>query len=245
MKMIHLAFALLPMLLLMANSSSSDHKNGELENSIKSTLPAIAKVNSVLSATELYHAWNLNESGLSLAAFEMAQQGFAKLDAAHLLQKNNLLTIIDYSKPSSQKRLFVLDMETGNVLFNSLVSHGRNSGYNYATAFSNKPASNKTSLGFYITLNTYHGGNGYSLKLKGCERGINDKAFGRAIVLHGADYVSENFVQKRGYLGRSYGCPAVPKSLNKKIIDVIKEGSCMFLYHPSKIYSSQSEILNR
>ncbi|HMI78333.1 MAG TPA: murein L,D-transpeptidase catalytic domain family protein, partial [Ferruginibacter sp.] len=174
----------------------------------------------------------------------MAQKGYAKLAAKHLLRNTDLLTIIDYSKPSTQKRLFVLDMSSGKILFNSLVAHGRNSGQNFARTFSNQQRSFKTSPGFYITGDTYNGGNGYSLRLKGCEKGVNDKAYSRAIVFHGADYVSEDFIRKNGYLGRSYGCPVVPKELNKKIIDVIKDGSCMFLYAPLKNYSSRSKILN-
>lgn len=244
MKIIRYALATMPILLLLANSSSSDYEKSLLKNSREKILPLVITEKPVLNAAELFTAWNLAASGLSLAAFEMAQQGFTRLDAKHVLPKNNLLTIIDYSMPSSQKRLFVLDMVSGVVLFNSLVAHGRKSGHNYATEFSNNPASNKTSLGFYITLNTYNGGNGYSLKLKGCESGINDKAYRRAIVLHGADYVSEKFIQKNGCLGRSYGCPAVPQALNKKIIDIIKDGTCMFLYHSSKKYSNTSKILN-
>ena len=187
-----------------------------------------------MNPPELFDKWKLEASGLSREAFEMAEKGYAVLDEKHLLNKSNLLTIVDYSKASTQKRLFVLDMTTGEVLINSLVAHGRRSGQNYATDFSNKEESHKSSLGFYVTLNTYVGENGYSLKLKGCETGINDKAYDRAIVLHGADYVSEKFIQQNGYLGRSYGCPAVPKAINKKLIDVIRGGSCMFLYYPSK-----------
>jgi hypothetical protein len=135
-------------------------------------------------------------------------------------------------------------MNSGKILFNTLVAHGRNSGLEYATAFSNQQESHKTSLGFFITLNTYNGGNGYSLKLKGCEKGINDKALERAIVMHGADYANENFIQHNGYLGRSYGCPAVPEKINKELINAIKNGSCMFLYHSTKKYTTVSKILN-
>jgi hypothetical protein len=244
MKIIRYAFAMMPMVLLLANSSSSGLKKEDLKSPGISSFPNVVIKKTVLNAAELFNTWNLGVSGLSLAAFELAQQGFAKLDKKKLLKKDSVLTIIDYSKPSSAKRLFVLDMITGKILFNSLVAHGRKSGQNYASQFSNKASSYKTSLGFYITLNTYNGGNGYSLRLKGCESGINDKAYNRAIVLHGADYVSENFIEKNGYLGRSYGCPAVPLSLNKEIIEVIKDGSCMFFYYPSKKYSSQSKILN-
>jgi hypothetical protein len=135
-------------------------------------------------------------------------------------------------------------MQTGRIIFRTLVAHGRNSGYVYATSFSNDEASYKSSLGFYITRGTYTGINGYSLKLEGCEKGINDHALNRAIVMHGADYASEEFLQQNGYLGRSHGCPALPSTLSKKIIDKIKNGSCMFLYYPSKAYIDRSTILD-
>ncbi|MEI8060606.1 MAG: murein L,D-transpeptidase catalytic domain family protein, partial [Ferruginibacter sp.] len=156
----------------------------------------------------------------------------------------DVITIVDYSKPSSEKRLFVLDVIEGKILFQTLVAHGRNSGYVYAKDFSNTAASLKSSLGFYITADTYTGTNGYSLKLKGCEKGINDKALERAIVMHGADYATDDFLQHNGYLGRSHGCPAVPEKISKEIIDVIKDGSCMFLYYPAKKYTHISKILN-
>ncbi len=244
MKLIRYASSLLPILLLLANSSSSLIEKRTDKPTVLSILPVRINELSTIDPAELYNAWNLEETGLSQTAFELAHKGYTRLVSKHLVQNNCLLTIIDYSKPSSQKRLYVLDMVDGKVLFNSLVAHGRNSGQNFAKTFSNRQRSQQTSLGFYITMNTYTGENGYSLRLKGCERGINDRAYSRAIVLHGADYVSENFILRNGFLGRSYGCPAVPKELSRKIIDVIKDGSCMFLYYPSKKYSSQSKILN-
>ena len=244
MKLIRFAFAFFPALLLLANSSSSLYEKQNDKYILSSSLVNVDNEKTGLNPPELFDKWKLEASGLSREAFEMAQKGYAVLDEKHLLNKSNLLTIVDYSKASTQKRLFVLDMTTGEMLINSLVAHGRRSGQNYATDFSNKEESHKSSLGFYVTLNTYVGENGYSLKLKGCETGINDKAYDRAIVLHGADYVSEKFIQQNGYLGRSYGCPAVPKVISKKLIDVIRGGSCMFLYYPSKNYSNQSKLLN-
>jgi len=193
---------------------------------------------------DYYTAWNLTAAGLAQEAFNAALKGYNYLKEKNLLTNPGVMTIVDYSKPSSQKRLYVLDMNEGKILFNTLVAHGRNSGLEYATDFSNAASSHKTSLGFFITMNTYTGGNGYSLKLQGCEKGINDKALERAIVVHGADYADESFIQRNGYLGRSYGCPAVPEKFSKKIIDAIKNGSCMFLYHPTKRYSAYSKILN-
>lgn len=171
-------------------------------------------------------------------------KGYALLQQKNIIRKTGVLTIVDYSLPSNQKRLYVLDMNEGRILINSLAAHGRNSGLVYASDFSNQPSSLKTSLGFFVTGNTYKGSNGYSLKLNGCEKGINDKAMERAIVMHGADYVNDNFIQQNGYLGRSHGCPALPQNISKKVIDIIKGGSCVFLYHPEKKYIAHSKILN-
>ena len=229
--------ALLPVLLLMANTTSPLIGN-TITIKPEHILPAIKP------AADYYAAWNLNAAGLSQQAFTEAMKGFTYLQEKKLLSNTNVLTIVDYSKPSSQKRLYVLDMNEGKILFNTLVAHGRNSGLEYAKDFSNAGESHKTSLGFFITLNTYTGNNGYSLKLQGCEKGINDKAMARAIVVHGAGYADENFLHSNGYLGRSYGCPAIPEKVSKQIIDTIKNGSCMFLYHPTKKYITASKILN-
>ncbi|MBL0145897.1 MAG: murein L,D-transpeptidase catalytic domain family protein [Chitinophagaceae bacterium] len=174
----------------------------------------------------------------------MGYKGVSKFARKGLLKKSNILTVIDFSKSSTQKRLFVLNISTGKVLLSSLVAHGRNSGLEYATAFSNECESNKSSLGFYTTGGTYIGEHGYSLKLNGCERGINDAAYQRAIVVHGAEYVSDDIVRAQGFLGRSLGCPAVPQNTSKKLIDIIKNGSCLFIYQQNNKYINQSKILN-
>ncbi|WP_298648859.1 murein L,D-transpeptidase catalytic domain family protein, partial [uncultured Proteiniphilum sp.] len=140
-------------------------------------------------------------------------------------------------------RMYVLDMAKKEILFVSYVSHGRNSGENYATSFSNRDGSHQSSLGFYRTASTYKGGNGYSLQLDGLEKGINDKARQRAIVIHGADYCSENVIRSTGRLGRSFGCPALPRELTKPIIDTIKEGSLLFIYADQPEYLATSEVL--
>ena len=230
--------ALLPVLLLMANTSSTLIGRTITVKPEHSSLPAIKP------AAEFYAEWNLSAAGISQEAFSEAIKGYNYLQEKRLLNNTHVLTIVDYSKPSSEKRLYVLDMNEGKILFNTLVAHGRNSGLEYASNFSNNAESHKTSLGFFITMNTYTGGNGYSLKLQGCEKGINDKALARAIVVHGAEYADENFLHSNGFLGRSYGCPAVPENVSKKIIDTIKNGSCMFLYHPTKKYTAASKILN-
>ncbi len=205
----------------------------------------VNKISTIIAANpHYYNIWQLGNTGLSEAAFDYAIKGFGYLSKANLITKKNIVSIVDFSQPSSQKRLYVIDVNSGKILFNTWVAHGRNSGNEYASQFSNSPESHQSSLGFYTTLDTYMGGHGYSLRLKGCERGINDNAFERAIVIHGADYVSNRFINERGTPGRSFGCPAIPNELSKKIIDVIKNGSCLFIYHPTKKYCTQSKILN-
>ncbi len=194
-------------------------------------------------ADSIYNTLHLLQAGLQEEAFEQAYKGYYKLLEQGMLQ-NEVLTIADFSKASSAERLFVIDMEKGKILFHTLVAHGRNSGLNYATEFSNKLESNKSSLGFYLTLQTYYGGKGYALRLQGLEKGINDNAFARAIVLHGSDYVTSQFANNNGYLGRSLGCPAVPTRQTKAIINSIKNGSLLFIYHPTENYKSKSTILN-
>lgn len=195
-------------------------------------------------ADSIYDTLHLLKAGLQEEAFELAYKGYYKLLEQGMVQKKEVLTIADFSKPSSDERLFVIDMEKGKILFQTLVAHGRKSGLIYATEFSNKPESNKSSLGFYLTMQTYYGGKGYALKLQGLEKGINDNAFERAIVLHGSDYVTSQFASSNGYLGRSLGCPAVPTKQTKAIINNIKNGSLLFIYHPTEEYKTKSTILN-
>lgn len=149
------------------------------------------------------------------------------------LSNNNVITIIDFNLPSNKKRLWTIDVNSGEVLIHSLVAHGKNSGENKAQKFSNTPHSLQSSLGFYLTENSYFGKHGYSLRLKGIEKDINDKAYERAIVVHSADYVSEDFIKANGRLGRSFGCPALPENINEKFINTTKEGSLLFIFHDS------------
>jgi len=146
--------------------------------------------------------------------------------------KQKVVTLIDFSLPSTAKRLWTIDLESGECMMHTWVAHGRNSGENDACSFSNIPQSYQSSLGFYLTGETYEGKHGYSLRLHGLEAGINDNALDRAIVVHGADYVSEDFIQTHGRLGRSHGCPALPTELTQPFIDLTKEGSLLFIYHP-------------
>lgn len=172
-------------------------------------------------------------------AFKSAYEGYKKLNK----NNNPFLTVIDFSLPSTEKRMYVLDLSKKKILFVTYVSHGRNSGENYATSFSNRDGSYQSSLGFYRTDKTYNGGNGYSLQLDGLEKGINDRARQRAIVIHGADYCNENIINSVGRLGRSYGCPALPRELTKPIIDTIKGGSLLFIYADHPEYLANSSVL--
>jgi len=195
-------------------------------------------------ATALYLEFDLQESGLTKKAFEYALKGYYYLLEHHWLNKTNILSIVDMSQSSRNKRLYILDLEQKKVLVNTYVAHGRSSGQEFARTFSNSSSSHKSSLGFYITQGTYYGNNGLSLRIRGMERGFNDKAGSRNIVVHGSQYVGPDFMDMNRFCGRSYGCPAVPADESQTVIDLIKEGSCLFIYHPTKRYVTKSKILN-
>lgn len=238
------AFIFLQIPILIAGSSPEDrnipsHFVANAVTTVKSAEEIIVE-----KADSIYDNLQLLQAGLKEEAFELAYKGYYKLLEEGMVSKADVLTIADFSKPSFQNRLYIIDMVEGKILYQTLVAHGRNSGLDYATDFSNKPQSNKSSLGFYLTLQTYFGDNGYSLKLRGLEKGINDRAYERAIVLHGSAYATETFANSNGYLGRSLGCPAVPAKQTAGIINTIKNGSVMFIYHPNKQYQTQSTILN-
>lgn len=182
---------------------------------------------------------NLNPSVLKLAmtAFYNAYH-----KGIHPIKQ--ILTVIDYSLPSTQKRLWVVDLAQEKVLFTSLCAHGKYSGENYTTNFSNRPGSLQTSLGLFLTANTYFGRDGYSLKIRGLEQGFNDKAESRTIVMHGAPYVSEQFASSMGRIGRSWGCPAMEKQLAVPIIDTIKNGTLVFAYYPEHNWLQKSTYIN-
>lgn len=176
--------------------------------------------------------------------YAYALKGFKQLrEEGKLDPHNNKLTIIDYSLSANERRMWVIDLDCGEILFNELVSHGRKSGQEFAQSFSNQEGSHKSSLGFYITGTIYEGKHKESLKLHGVERGINDKAFDRGIVIHGADYVSEDFIANNGRLGRSLGCPAVKQHITKDLINSIANGTCVFAYYPDQQYLRKSKYL--
>lgn len=187
---------------------------------------------------QLYEELDL-KGKVTFEAFDQAMAGHKQINR----QKKDIITLIDFTKPSTTERLFVIDLKHRKILLSSVVSHGKNSGGNYATSFSNKNGSNQSSLGFYITENTYRGKNGYSLVLNGLEKGINDQAKARAIVIHGAKYANPSVINSSGRLGRSLGCPALPESINAAVIDAIKDGSLLYIYANNKNYLAQTQIL--
>lgn len=187
---------------------------------------------------DIYNSMHL-EGVVNFKAFRIAYAGYNKI----INRNKDILTLIDFSKPSTEKRLFVFDMKKKQLMFSSLVSHGRNSGDNYATSFSNEYGSYKSSLGFYLTETTYNGKNGYSLILNGLEKGINDRAKERAIVVHGASYANPSVISCGGRLGRSLGCPALPQKVAKPIIDAIKGGSVMYIFAEKPEYLAKSTIV--
>jgi hypothetical protein len=207
---------------------------------IRTARPAI-KI--AIPEKSVYDSLQLQLKGMSRQAFDYAKKGMDALLQEGKLLNDSILSIIDFSLPSSEKRLFVINLNQYRILFNTLVAHGRNSGRERAEYFSNEEESFKSSPGFYITGTTYDGKNGYSLKLIGMESGVNDHAYGRGIVVHGADYVSQDYVNAQGFIGRSQGCPAVPVHICRSLINTIRNYSCMFIYYPG--YERKSPLLKR
>ena len=214
-------------------------------------IPAVnnARVTEIISDGEvnedIYASVNLADTGLARDVFDLAIKGLNKLTTEGKLNNSTIVTIADYSQSSNKKRLYVIDLKDRKLLFNTYVAHGRNTGDEYACSFSNEVGSLKSSLGFYITENPIIGSHtGYALLIDGVEKGFNDHAIKRAIIIHAADYASDNFIKKYGRLGRSLGCPALPPDMNKPIIEKIKGGTCLFIYNPDNKYICSSSLLN-
>ena len=196
------------------------------------------------SIDQLYKAFTMNNASMpSLVSFTNGITGYNKLKAEGKI-KNEILTIVDFSLPSTEKRMWILDMTNQKVLFNTLVAHGKNTGTDMATEFSNIENSFQSSLGFYVTAETYYGKNGLSLFIDGQEEGFNSNARQRYVVVHGADYATPEFIERNGRLGRSLGCPAVPMNISKEVINTIKGNSALFIYHTNEDYAKKSTYLN-
>jgi hypothetical protein len=201
-----------------------------LPEAVHATLSDSAAEAAPVSFAALRQWGGQRPAGLSPKALAAALDAVSCARGRGVSGNSDVLTVIDYSLPSTQPRLWVLDLARRKVLFHELVAHGAGSGDVYATRFSNVNDSRSTSLGLFLTADTYEGGNGYSLKLKGLDAGVNDLAEARHIVMHGAWYVSPEHAQQFGMLGRSWGCPALPLADAKSVIDKVKGGSFVFAY---------------
>ncbi len=231
------AFMLLPLLNTGSNSALAKFQSNFFTNdSIGTSFDPEMEL--------IYDSLHLEKRGLKKATFNYAYTGYKKLEEEGKLNKEGLITICDFSQSSKRKRLYLINLNECKLLLNTYVAHGRNSGGEYARKFSNKPESLQSSLGFYRTKTTYWGGHGLALTLSGLEPGFNDKAERRKIVLHGSQYIGDNYRRWGKFMGRSFGCPAVPMKQSKTLINTIKDGSCLFIYHPSKTYLKGSKILN-
>jgi hypothetical protein len=192
----------------------------------------------------VYQSIDFRGNKPSLEAFRYAMRGYIYLNKIGELKNDRYLTLIDYSRSSKERRLWVIDVIDRELIFNELVAHGKYSGNEFARSFSNAYRSKKSCLGFLVTGDIYNGKHRLSLKLHGLERGFNHNAFGRGIVVHGAHYVDERFVQNQERIGRSFGCPAVDKDVNRDLVELIQGGSCLFFYYPDDRYLKQSAIIN-
>ena len=228
------------MFLLMALNTALSSKEELKTTDQQTTTHHINVERQRTDVDSLYDEMNLGPV-LKYEAFRQAMEGRKELP----IQNKNIMTVIDFSLASTEKRLVVLDLDRKKVLFNTLVSHGKNSGENYAVDFSNQQESLKSSLGFFMTENTYNGENGYSLVLNGLEEGINDNAKARYVVMHGADYCSTGAIASLGRLGKSYGCPAVPRKYAKPIINTIKNGTLLFIYADDPEYLAKSHLIHQ
>ncbi|PXY42994.1 murein L,D-transpeptidase catalytic domain family protein [Flavobacterium hydrophilum] len=236
-------YKIYPAILFLFLSFGTDTKNNTEAKEV--TVRSIAKIEKLAidaKIENIYNTLNTNSFVLpELKTFTEALKGFYLLKEKGFIQKD-ILTLVDFSLSSNLKRLWVIDLSTHTILFQSLVAHGRNTGEEFATAFSNVNSSFKSSLGFYATGEIYQGKHGASLRLDGLEKGINDQARNRGVVMHGADYVSESFIRDHKRLGRSQGCPAIPVELTDEIIQAIKGKSCLYIYHPSRSFPIEQLI---
>jgi hypothetical protein len=241
-------YRILPLILFCIFSFKPLNTTENTKNEVKSTDPKLIAANAkaTFEAKSKSFYTVIDANGFSLPTFQSflaAFEGYEQLKQQGKIE-NEILTIVDFSLSSTQERMWVIDMKTQKVILKSLVAHGRNSGFEFATDFSNTNESFKSSLGFYLTGEEYNGKHGLSLRLDGMEYGINDNARNRAVVIHGADYVSESFIENTGRLGRSQGCPAVPYEVQKELIQTIKGKSCIFIYHPSRNYVVKSKLVS-
>ncbi len=231
--------ALLAAILLPAGGAVGP-ASGEAGAVIDSRLPERAGyVDFKDYLAELYTDLDL-EGELDYGVFEVAMIGYYNLIHRDLVPRDSIITVIDYTRPSAEERLVVLDLESRQVLHTSLVAHGMNSGEECAESFSNEPGSLQSSLGFYVTGEEYVGAHGKALRLAGVDTMFNDRAEERCIVVHGAWYCTDDFVEEHGRLGRSWGCPVLPPDMVPEMIDDMKDGTCLFAYYDDDDYMRNS-----
>ena len=220
----------LPVLFVLAIGSATGARE---KAAIRNTTPVVAPSRSQAARGTI----DSRVFDLALGAVQCAVRSGA-------IAAPSTLTVIDYSKPSNEKRLWVFDLRSHDLLYEELVAHGQGSGDNMANVFSNEPETHASSLGLFLTEDTYVGKNGYSLRLKGLDEGFNHRAGERAIVMHGAPYVSDDFVKKNGRLGRSWGCPALREGVAREVIDRVRGNGIVFSYYPNQDWLDSSRYLN-
>jgi hypothetical protein len=230
-------FAPLFLASLTAPSKTVEAKSAKAATSF--SMDALKNSNFQMSVLKIYEDLGLEQQGLSLKTFDEAIMGYLNLKNAGLLSEKPLLSIVEFDKPSTKKRFWLIDLKKRKVIKNTYVSHGKNSGENVAKKFSNVDDSNMSSLGFYITEDTYFGKHGLSLKLNGVDEAYNSNAKLRNIVMHGADYVGENFIRQQGRLGRSEGCPALPMGEHMEVIEQVRDRTVLFLHASGQPYKSR------
>lgn len=228
-------------LVLLSFAKANSARNIASSND-SSITDSSAMAHEVSLSKKIFNDLHLQAAGLAAQTFDYAVKGYEKLVDSGLVN-NKYLTIVDLSQSSRNKRFYILDMEKDSLVWNTYVAHGRNSGVDVAKSFSNSFNSNKSSLGFYITKSTYKGKHGLSLRIDGLEHGFNNNAEARGVVVHGAAYVNAGRVNS-DYMGRSQGCPALPENEYAQVIDMIKDGSVLFVYGSDSNYMQSSELLN-
>ena len=208
-------------------------------------VPAVTRSSEYISG--IYNKIDFGKSEKpSEEIFKLAMHGYLNLKNAGKLNENKqILSIVDFTKSSNVDRLWIIDMKANKLLLNTYVAHGQGSGEEFATSFSNTENSHQSSLGFYVTGDTYVGEHGTSLRLNGMDNGFNSAALDRGIVVHGAEYVCKDFIGGNQRLGRSWGCPAVSQKLAPTVINTLKEGTCLFIYYPQKAYLKTAYWLNK
>lgn len=211
---------------------------------LKELKKKLTRFNFEDSTRTLYDSLGLFDLGLDYNVFRYAFIGFLNLKQEGMVSEKNLLSIIDFTQSSCNKRFYTIELDERKIIFNTYVSHGQRTGGDMATKFSDKLGSFQSSIGFYVTAETYVGSKGYSLRLEGTEKGYNENLRRRAVVMHDAKYVSEDWIKTYGRLGRSQGCPALPKEISREVIDTIKDRTAIFAYYDDQKYAKASNYLN-